>query len=74
MSASRVTAKAVVNVTVEVSPGDVWGEECTIAQARSQGAESAMNKLARALTTDTGLRIVGKPKVTVVTVVETDNG
>lgn len=48
--ASRIIARSIVRLTVEVQhTGGHWGDDCTIAQAHKQAADSAFNIVERAL-------------------------
>lgn len=66
MSNPKVTAKAVVTVTLEISPADTWGEDCAVSQVRSQAKEAALGMLHRAIRDTPGFRLAGVPKVTVI--------
>lgn len=59
------TAKARVQLTVEVDAGAPWGDECTVLQLYTQAAESARTNLINALMPGTHgiITIVGEPKV-----------
>lgn len=48
MSKTQRTAKARVQITVEIDVTDSWGDECTISQIRSQALTSAEGVIARA--------------------------
>lgn len=41
----KVKTTAIVTVTLEVLPGDSWGETCELAQVFKQAKESAENRL-----------------------------
>lgn len=45
----RVQAKVRVRASVEIAPDTGWGDDCTVAQARSQGIEAALALLGRAI-------------------------
>lgn len=48
--ADRITARSIVRLTVEVEHiGGHWGDDCTIAQAHKQAADSAVGVVAAAL-------------------------
>jgi hypothetical protein len=42
----KTTAKVKVRLVVEVDVGGAWGADCSLGQARSQGAEEARGKVA----------------------------
>ena len=61
----KITAKAKVQLTVEVPTGDLWGGECAVDQVYTQAAASAKAKL-RAVLSRPGsgdIEIVGEPKI-----------
>ena len=62
---SDITAKARVQITVEVDAGSPWGEDCSIGQMYKQAKESAQKNLLNALKPGTHgiVSIVGEPKV-----------
>jgi hypothetical protein len=45
----RVQASVRVRASVEIAPDTGWGDDCTVAQARSQGIEAALALLDRAI-------------------------
>lgn len=44
---TRVTARARVQITVEILVDDSWGEDCPVSQIHRQAKESALGVLAR---------------------------
>lgn len=70
-----VQTRVRVLLTVEVSPTDRWGSECSIGQVHEQGGEAGLNELRKVLAGAYGkgpgrFEIVGTPKVTAVLVEE----
>lgn len=63
---SRIQATARVQLTVEVSVGSAWGDDCNLSQVFKQGAEEARNHLINSLKPGEHgrIRIIGEPKVT----------
>jgi len=41
----RAQARCSVTMTIEVIPDDVWGDDCSIAQVRKQGIDSARSMI-----------------------------
>jgi hypothetical protein len=66
----RVTAGARVTVTVEVTGCGTWGTDCRIDQVHRQAAEEAIGYIRNRTERDRRLRIIGEPKVTMVTSTE----
>ena len=71
---SKVRAKAIVVVTLEIPVGDVWGEDCPVGQVHKQALDSLRGILFRTSiagnkgtatkpTLPAGTRIIGEPKV-----------
>lgn len=62
---SDITAKARVQITVEVDAGAPWGDDCSIGQMYKQAKESARTNLLNALKPGAHgiVSIVGEPKV-----------
>ena len=62
--AKQTTAKARVQVTLEVEAGSGWGEECTIGQLYKQAEESAMIAVNNAIgKSGINARVIGDAKV-----------
>jgi hypothetical protein len=60
----QTTARAIVQLTVEVESDGAWGPECAIGQLQKQAAESATSKIRFAFgATKTRFRFIGEPKV-----------
>lgn len=74
--ASRIIARSIVRLTVEVQhTGGHWGDDCTIAQAHKQAADSAMRIVAGALAGKDGSpRIIKVESVDAVITKESDRG
>ena len=67
-----VYTTAKVRVTVEVDAGP-WGQDCTAQQVFDQASREAPQKVMNTLSKlGSGVRLVGKPKVTMVLVREND--
>jgi hypothetical protein len=65
----KQSAHARVTITVEVSVGSSWGDDCPISQVHKQAAQEAQEKLERLFEKERGnLRLVGEAKVTVIIV------
>lgn len=62
---SNITAKARVQITVEVDAGAPWGEDCPIGQLFKQAKDAARENLLNSLKPGMQgiLSIVGEPKV-----------
>jgi len=61
----NITAKARVQIIVEVDAGAPWGDDCSVGQMYKQAAESGCNKLLAALKPGMHgiVTIIGEPKV-----------
>ena len=62
---SRVQSTATVLVTVEVTHSGPWGADCTVEQVFSQAGKESVQRVC-SLLTESGMRVVGEPKVTAV--------
>lgn len=61
---SDITAKARVQIVVEVDAGAPWAEDCSIGQLYKQAAESARRNLINSFKAgEHGILIVGEPKI-----------
>lgn len=63
----RAQARCRVTMTIEVIPHDVWGEDCTIDQARRQGIESARSLVIGVFKNDQRFRLLSIDDADVVT-------
>lgn len=67
---AKVSATARVSLTIEISVGDSWGEDCKMDQVYRQAADSAIGRLQRivsdAKVVHGGIRVIGEPKVTAI--------
>jgi len=61
MSEKRLTAKATMQIMVEVFPSDTWGEDCKMDQVYQQGQDSAMGELREMMSKFPRIKIVGQP-------------
>jgi hypothetical protein len=60
---SRVTAKAKIQVTVEVTAG-IWGPDCNVEQLLRQASKEGIEQVQRAMSkADQTYQIIGEPKV-----------
>ncbi len=66
MADSKATAH--VTLTVEITVGSTWGDNCTVGQIYKQAAEEALGIIDRLLGEQ--IRIVGRPVVTAVAIEE----
>lgn len=73
----RKSARAIVQITVEIHASSHWGEECTVKQVDDQAVEIVTQALRNGLVIDglaaqglqkTPARIVGTPKVSTIIV------
>ena len=64
MTTKSATVK--VRLVVEVDAPGTWGEDCTVAQIRSQGQQSAIGALTRVLSDDNERR--GHPRFHIVAI------
>jgi hypothetical protein len=64
----RTEVRAVVTVGIEVDPASVWGPNATVEQIRKQAIEDALGRLGRVVDGHPEIRLVGEPRVTVVTI------
>ena len=65
MSNSKIVGLARVKLEVEVPTASHWGSDCTVGQIFSQASEEAAQRLRNALG-NSGIRIVGEPRVTAI--------
>jgi hypothetical protein len=61
----RLKAHARVQLTVSIDLKDTWGNECTINQIQKQAKDGAISSMWKWVE-ETGVTIVGEPKVTIV--------
>ena len=67
----KQSAHACVTLTVEVSIGSSWEDDCPLSQIHKQALQEAQEKLKRLFEKERGngnLRLVGEAKVTVIIV------
>lgn len=57
----RITAKAKVQITVEVE-ASAWGGDCPISQLYKQAGDSGIEQL-RSLLRGSSVKIIGEPKI-----------
>lgn len=55
----KTTATVRVRVVVGVEVGSAWGDDCTVAQVRKQGAEAGENIVRNALADDKRVKLFG---------------
>jgi hypothetical protein len=60
----KTTTYARVQVTVEITAGGTWGQDCTLDQVFRQATEEAIGKIRRELER---VDIIGEPKVLAIT-------
>jgi hypothetical protein len=61
-----------VAVTVLVESGPSWSPECTMSEIQKRSAEEAKLTVKRALGTDSSIKVVGNPQVSIMVVSEDD--
>lgn len=65
---TRVSAEAVVTMTIQVTKVGTWGAGCTVEQIHRQAMQVAMLRVQELLGNSNGCRIVGEPIVQSVSV------
>lgn len=55
----KTTATVRVRVVIGVDVGAAWGDDCTVAQVRKQGAEAGENIVRNALAGEKRLKVLG---------------
>ena len=62
----KIDAVAKVVVTIEVGATGHWGDTCTVRQIQEQATSQVLNHLRRTLK-DSGMSIIGEPRVKIIT-------
>lgn len=62
-----------VEVTVIVESGPVWGPEWQVGEVRKRAAEDAKQTVRNALKLQSGMAVVGNPRVSLVIVTEQED-
>jgi hypothetical protein len=67
MAQDQTTARARVQLTIELDAGSTWGNDCTVNQIYDQAGRESVNHVERIFhEAKENIVIVGKPKVTAV--------
>lgn len=64
----RITARAIVTLTLDIDAKSSWGEGCDLAQVHRQAGQETMVRLLDLIRREMtrGVRVVGEPKISAV--------
>jgi hypothetical protein len=63
MSEKRITAKAIIRVTVEIRADSLWGADTTIDQIHRQALDDVLGKIRNGQNVTAEMKLVSEPQV-----------